>query len=253
MDLSKLPKLSQTPAPPPPPPLAATSDAPTAAPVVTPQAVELFCQCGAPVVAGTNFCAHCGASYRDVLRGSGGTPTRDASATGRDAPAGLWVEAFFSVAMGLFLMMMAPNGIKCMWATIQGKAFTPYPNGPDAWVDYEDYRDPQTEVISRYFYRDRFEHFWSDRCVTMFALALILEGIVLAFVRNRWVVLASAGLIIAVTLLNLWYVVASMTRVSPITRQPYGLPNLSALAVIFGVVMAGYQLVLFNDLRRAKR
>ena len=65
--------------------------------------------------------------------------------------------------------------------------------------------------------------------ITAFALALILEGIVLAVVRNRWMVLVSTLLIAGVTLLNLWYVIASMTRVSPITRQTYGFPPLSAL------------------------
>src|SRR4051794_13879753 len=109
MDLSKLPKFSQTPPPPPP-------DAPGATPFVVPEpdedddrspTVELFCQCGAPIVAGTNFCAHCGASYRDVLRGPGAGPAGPPT-----GPGPMWVEAFLSIAVGLFLLVMAPTGFQ---------------------------------------------------------------------------------------------------------------------------------------------
>ncbi len=167
----------------------------------------------------------------------------------------MWIEAFFSIAVGLFLMMVASDGIKYLSATISGKPYTPYlhPSEPGQYVDYLRFQDTATGAITDYRYRDMFDKYWSDMAVTSFALALILEGIVLAVVRNRWAVLVSALLIGSVTILNLWYVIASFTRISPITRQPYGFPPLSALAFIFGVVMFGYQWMMFRELSASKR
>jgi hypothetical protein len=164
----------------------------------------------------------------------------------------MWVEAFLSIAVGLFLMMMAPMGIQYLKARVTGQAFTPYlhPTEPNVYVDFVRYQNTATGVTTDYKYRDTFNAYWSDMSVTLFALALILEGIVLALVRNRWLVLLAAMIIVAATCLNLWYVVASYTRTSPITGQAYGLPPMSALAVIFGVVMAGYQFMMFAELRR---
>lgn len=241
MDLSKLPKFSQTPPP-----------ADNAAPVESAAApsggakVELFCQCGAPISPGTNFCSHCGANYYEAVGGRGGEKRRAEFGGG-----GMWIEAFLSIAVGLFLMLMASNGIKFIYSSMAGKPFTPYdhPTEENQKVNFKRFEDMTTHVVTDYTYRDMFDAFWSDMCVTSFALALILEGIVLALVRNKWIVLASALLIVGVTVLNIWYVGASYSRISPITRQVYGLPMISVLAIIFGVVMAGYQFMLFNELR----
>jgi hypothetical protein len=254
MDLSKLPKFSQTPPPP------GQSEAPAPAePTMKTEGgqtggakVELFCRCGAPITPGTNFCSHCGANYYEAVGGRGADRNRDRSEfTG----GGMWIEAFLSIAVGLFLMLIAPNGIRYMTATLMGKPFTPYdhPEIPNQKVDYLRYKDLNTGVVTDYTYRSMFDAFWSDMCVTSFALALILEGIVMALIRNRWVVLASALLIVGVTLLNIWYVAASYTRTSPITKQSYPLPLISVLAIIFGVVMAGYQFMLFSELRAARK
>jgi hypothetical protein len=241
MDLSKLPKFSQTP---PPPDNAAPVESPPT-PTTGPN-VELFCRCGAPISPGTNFCSHCGANYYEAVGGRGADPRRTEFSGG-----GMWIEALLSIAIGLFLMLMASNGIKFIFSSMAGKPFTPYihPDDPNQKVNYLRYTDLSTGVVTDYTYRDMFDAFWSDMCITSFALALILEGIVLALVRNKWIVLASALLIVGVTVLNIWYIGASYTRISPITRQAYGLPLISVLAVIFGVVMAGYQFMLFNELR----
>jgi uncharacterized protein YjeT (DUF2065 family) len=248
MDLSKLPKLSQTP---PPADNAAGPDA-TPSPAATAPKVELYCRCGAPITPGSNFCSHCGANYYEAVGGRGDSrPRNDGAGPG----SGMWIEAFFSIAVGLFLIMIASDGVKYIAATLSGKPYTPYlhPSEPGVYVDYLRYQDPATGAITDYHYRDMFNKYWSDMSVTAFALALILEGIVLAFVRNRWAVLASTLAIAAVTVLNLWYVIASFTRIDPITRQTYGFPPLSALAFIFGVVMVGYQWMLFNELSAARR
>jgi hypothetical protein len=254
MDLSKLPKLSQTPPPPDnaagPDPSMSPADAP-ALPVQ--QKVELYCRCGAPITPGTNFCSHCGANYYEAVGGGGAA--RSARDTAQGAGSGMWIEAFFSIAVGLFLIMMAPTGIKYLSATITGRPFTPYlhPSEPNVYVDFVRFQDTTTGVTTDYKYRDLFNEYWSDMAITAFALALILEGIVLAVVRKRWAVLITALIIVGATVFNLWYVAASFTRVSPITRQPYGFPPLSALAVIFGVVMAGYQLVIFKEMGQSQR
>jgi hypothetical protein len=253
MDLSKLPKFSQTPPPP------DQSEAPAPAPAEPSMKteggpagakVELFCRCGAPITPGTNFCSHCGANYYEAVGGRSAEPSRSEFAGG-----GMWIEAFLSIAVGLFLMLIAPNGIKYITSTMMGKPFTPYdhPEIPHQKVDYLRYKEMNTGVVTDYTYRSMFDAFWNDMCVTSFALALILEGIVMALIRNRWVVLASALLIIGVTILNIWYVMASYSRISPITKQTYPLPLISVLAIIFGVVMAGYQFMLFAELKRAKR
>jgi hypothetical protein len=243
MDLSKLPKLSQTPAP---PDNTSTGDAGAAG---GPAKVELFCRCGAPITPGTNFCSHCGANYYEAV---GGAAARDRR--GEINPGGMWVEAFLSIAIGVFLLLLSPGGIKNLSATLSGRQYTPYldPDDANKRVDFLRYTNTSTGVVTDYHYRDMFDAFWSDTVVTAFALALILEGIVMAVVKNRWVILGSAVVILGVTLLNLWYVVASYTRTSPITGMSYGLAPYSVLAVIFGVVMAGYQLRMFMELRRGR-
>jgi hypothetical protein len=246
MDLSKLPKFSQTP---PPPSADAPDPTPATAASGSAPAVELFCRCGAPIKAGTNFCSNCGASYDQATGGPGRGAPRAPEPSG-----GMWIEAFFSIAIGLFLLFIAPNGIKYMSAKISGNPFTPYlhPTETGVHVDFERFQNPQTGAITDFKYVDRFEHYWSDMSVTLFALALILEGIVLAVVKNRWVVLTCALLIVGATILNLWYVAASFTRTNPITGTTYGLPAISALAVIFGVVMASYQFKMFTEISRRR-
>jgi len=251
MDLSKLPKLSQTPAPPDNAAGAPTPD--PAAPAV--HKVELFCRCGAPITPGTNFCANCGASYATAVDGR-----RDATRDAADRRGGggggpMWMEAFLSIAIGVVLLLIAPGGTKYLSAKLAGRPYLPYlhPTDPGVYVDYLRYQDMNTGAITDYKYRDLFDQYWSDMVVTAFAFTLILEGLVIAFVRNRWVNLAFGILIVGVTLLNLWYVFASYSRVSPITKLSYGIPMLSVLAVIFGVIMSGYQFWTFKELRPRRK
>src|SRR6266700_989066 len=97
MDLSKLPKLSQTP---PPPDNAAGPDASASrAGAPAQQKVELYCRCGAPITPGTNFCSHCGANYYEAVGGRAQPRARDADA---GPGGGTWLEACFSIAVGLF-------------------------------------------------------------------------------------------------------------------------------------------------------
>jgi hypothetical protein len=237
MDLSKLPKLSQTPAPP------ANDAVPGQAAADGPAKVELFCRCGAPITPGTNFCSHCGANYYEATGAPAGPGFRQA---------GMWFEALISIAFGLFLLMVSPGGTKYLSAKFAGRPYTPYlhPSEPGQFVDYLRYQDTSTGAVRDYKYGEMFDAFWSDMVITAFALALILDGIVMALARNRRVIMSAAVLIAAVTLLNLWYVIASYTRTNPITGHAYGLPMISALAVIAGITMAGYQFQAAAQQRR---
>ncbi|HSI33872.1 MAG: zinc ribbon domain-containing protein [Phycisphaerae bacterium] len=257
MDLSKLPRFSQTPTPP---------NDPAPESVSTPgteskKGAEVFCRCGAPLPAGTRFCSHCGASYReatgDAVRGAGGD----------DPVGGMWIEAFISIAVGLFLLLMMPNGIKYRLTQMSGQPFKPYAamigEPPETRNDFERFKwpamvDPATgavvapERVVDIKYVDRFEHYWADTAITFFALALILNGIVIGLLRNRWAILAAALLLTGATLLNVWYVGASFSKTNPLTNLAYGFAPFQMLAAIFGVVMAAYQFRIYSELSRRR-
>src|SRR4051812_25670411 len=157
MDLSKLPKLSQTPPP-----------ADNAAPVSTdvamgtaPAKVELYCRCGAPITPGTNFCSNCGANYYEATSAPTGPQSRHA---------GMWFEAMISIAFGLFLIMVSPGGTKYLSAKFTGKPYAPYghPSEAGQFVDYLRYQDTSTGAVRDYKYGDMFDAFWSDMVITAF-------------------------------------------------------------------------------------
>jgi hypothetical protein len=235
MDLSKLPKLSQT------PPSANNAQAPPDATGAAPAKVELFCRCGAPITPGTNFCSHCGANYYEAVGGRGGR-ARD----NYEGPGPLWIEAFLAIAVGLFLLMIAPGGIKYYSAVLSGRTYTPFqdPDSPDPnkRVDFVRFQDLQTGATIDKKYRDMPNYFWSDTVVMAFALVLILEGVVLALVRRRPIILITAVLTVAVTLANLLYVCG--------TFSTYGIAPISTVAVIIGVLMAAYQFHYYKELSR---
>jgi len=262
MDLSKLPKFSQTPPPANDAPSApveaggATGDAPKDIPGTSRAGGQLFCRCGAPLPAGMRFCAHCGASYEE------------ATGSGRDVMGGgLWIEAFLSIAVGVFMLLMMPNGVKYLSAKMSGQAFTPYVALPGEPAEkkneferfkYEPLYDMTTGQLLKpakvvdIYYVDRFEHYWADMAITAFAFALMIEGIVLALIRNRWAILGAGLLVAGAAVLNIWYVGASYSKVNPLTNTTYGFPPFQLLAAIFGVVMAAYQFRIFQELSRVK-
>ncbi len=230
MDLSKLPKFSQTPAPGDNAAPLPEAGAPAASGSAAPAKVELFCRCGAPITPGTNFCSHCGANYYQAVGGRS-RARADSELTG----GGMWIEAFVSIAIGIFLLLFVPGTVKYYghqwfgWNT--GPFADPFTNQP---VDYAMFTDG-----SKKLYRDM-TNYWSDLAITAFAIALILEGIVFALIRNRWIILGTAILTVVVTLGNLMFVVT--------TYSTMGLAPISLLAVIFGVMMAGYQFMMFKEI-----
>lgn len=249
MDLSKLPRLSQT--SPPPGDAGASGSAPAkgdgsagappaAAAGPTSQRGEegptLYCRCGAPLPPGSNFCSHCGAGYREA--------TGDPHA----APAGgFWIEAFLSIGVAIFLLLVQPNGAKYWFAKVSGSEFAPFVHPEDATkrCDFIRFQDLRTGAITEKKYADMPNYFWSDTAILAFALALMIEGIVLAVASNRWTILGAGLLIAASALLNLWYVFT--------TYGTYGIAPVSLLAVIFGIAMAAYQFRIFAELSPRRR
>jgi hypothetical protein len=217
MDLSKLPKLSQTQNPGSGEPPAQT------APSSSPAPATEFCRaCGLPLRAGARFCDACGAA---TVRTS----------TGR---AQLGAEVWINVAMGVLLLVLAPHTLGYFSSRVFHTTFEPYPDPTrpfPAKCDFLLYDDG-----TKIFYRDTME-FWSDLAITAFALTLIVDGIVMAFARRPFPVLCAFILTSATTLGNLFYLARTMNS---------GLPIISAMAVIFGVYIAIQQWKTFQSLRR---
>jgi hypothetical protein len=230
MDLSKLPRLSKTGSPAPP----ADSD-PAAPAAAQPGRRGAFCdQCGAGLRPGARFCDSCGAPV------AGAAVARPVRVPDDDFAPGAGPEVWISIALGLLLLFLAPNAMKWASSKVLHTKFTPYVDPiTEQPVDYVLMTDG-TKVN----YRNRIE-FWNDWAITAFALALILEGVALVFSRRPLVVLLALLVTVAATLANLIYLVA--------TYNTYGIALLSALAVIFGTVIAVYEWRLLMMLVAAQR
>ncbi len=233
MDLSKLPKLSQTPnATTGNDEVAATSASTGASQSQTP---DLPGKLGSPSTVKSDHCRACGLPLRAGVRfcESCGAPAR----TGATA-ASAGAEAWISIAIGIILLILTPNTLTFCSSKIFHTTFAPYPDPTrpfPAKCDFILYDDG-----SKQFYRDRPE-FWSDLAITTFAAAMIVEGFTLILSRRRSAMIFALGLTVAATLLNLGYVIA--------TTSKYGWPILSLLAVVFGVYIAIQQ---WTHLRAAR-
>lgn len=201
MDISKLPKLSSTPPP------------PTTDPAVDPTSgkIELFCRCGAAITPGTKFCSNCGASYAEAT----GTPTR------RSDPGpqiGMGAEAFISIAIGVILLFMSQNTWRWYFARSTFTATFTDRGNPIAYPDTAFY--------------------WADLGVFVFAIVLIVEGILMFFSRIK--PLIAIGLLLSVLAvgLNIWVLAKTFT--------PIGFQILNALAAAFCCYIAVYQIALLK-------
>jgi hypothetical protein len=216
MDLSKLPRLSNTTTPPPsdpdptspPPDLLSTTSAPPAG----------YCACGAPLRPGSRFCDSCGSPVA--------SPSTRLNYS-RDPDAGSGAEVWLSVAIGLLLLLMQPRLLKFLSHKLFNTFFAPY-------------IDPATG--SGVPYTAQLD-FWSDLGITLFALVLILEGLAIAFARRRGVVAAAFALTVLTTVYNLAYLAYTFSS---------GVAILSAFAVAFGVYIAIFEWRLLQQLRPAR-
>jgi hypothetical protein len=176
MDLSKLPKLSQTP----PPPAPAEPDAATD----SPRPVEF-------------------------------APVQRASQTASGP------EAFISIAIGLLLLWMASGLIRFLF------------NGDPGGITDE--RDLPMRYVDSVFFQ-------SDLVIAVFAVALIVEGLVIALIRRPALILAAIALTVVAIVLNLAYVIKMQLA-------GYGLQILPTLAVIFGIYIAIYEWRMYQHSR----
>ena len=215
MDLSKLPKLSQTPRPADQVEASAGSADPS-----QPPPVELYCRCGAAITPGTKFCSNCGASYSEATGGR--APVTDDD-DGRIA------DSVISIAIGAILLFFL-------------KRFLEYYLSPTTfqsagWSFLNKDGAPLTYAHTGFY--------WSDLAGVAFAIALILEGVITIFLRGSKVMIGVLVVTVAALLLNCY----SVTKVV----QIHGGSNvqiINLLAIAFGVYIGMYQWATY---RRAKR
>jgi hypothetical protein len=158
------------------------------------------------------------------LAASGPTPAVPA---GRVVAVDAGGSGWISLIVGLLVMLFWPR----LWTWIShklfGTSFAPYQDAAGNLVPYTQTPD-----------------FWSDLAIGLFAVALIVEGIVLLWAAtSRLAVWASLVIIAGATLFNLGFVVSSLSR-------GYAIPIVSALAVVFGAFMCIQQWQLLHGPRR---
>ena len=216
MDVSKLPKLSQTPAPPAADPDPASASPQEAAPpqpamaAATSYRPEWCRKCHAPNAPNSRFCASCGSG----LGGPSGA-----------APVEVGAEAWLSIAIGVILLFMARNLIS-------------YLMDPAGFAE----RNPITDEHGQPLAYTRSVFFWGDLALAGFALVLLFEGVVIAFGRRPRLVLFAFLLTIAATAINVGYFAMMM-------QKGYGPQLIAAFAAAFGVYIALYQWRLWRSLR----
>lgn len=235
MDLSKLPRLSNTeaaqsepqPGQPAPPAAAGGGPASPLPPADPPPFVQAsaWCpNCGAPLMTGSRFCNSCGVQLGAArIRGTG--------------ESGAALEALISIGLGLFLLFMAPRFVQWASSRLFGTHF-------DEFGFKEEQVNAETglaEEVTRTVPYHTVPEFWMDLGPAAFALVLILDGIVLALLRRKIPILITFVLTLVATGYNLVYVFA--------TFASQGFAPFSFLAVLFGGMMLFYQWQVFQSLR----
>jgi hypothetical protein len=127
-------------------------------------------------------------------------------------------EAWISIAVGVILILLAPRIWQYVLSRLFGTAFT--------WTFSDAQGNPLPYTQSVFF--------WGDFAMALFAIVLIVEGIIVGFTRRPAFVVLALGLTVLTTLLNLGYMVWMI-------QGGYGLQIMSAFAVAFGVYIAIYQ------------
>jgi hypothetical protein len=128
-------------------------------------------------------------------------------------------EAWLSIAIGVILLLIAPGIITFI---LHGD--------PNNVTDGNG--NPMRYIDSIFFLR--------DLAITSFAVVLILEGLVIAFIRNPWAVLIALVFTVLAAAGNLIYLIIS---------YDYGFALVPAFAVVFGIYIAIYEWRMFKRLR----
>ena len=125
-------------------------------------------------------------------------------------------DVWISLAIGALLLLMYPRFLQWLSSRLFGTHFNPFLDAAGNVVPY-------TKV----------PEFWGDLGPTLFGVVLIVEGLALALMRKRGVMMLAFGLTVIATAYNAIYLI--------MTYNTYGLAIVSALAVAFGVYIAMYQ------------
>jgi len=141
-------------------------------------------------------------------------------------PTSVGLEAWISIAVGAFLLLMYPRFLQWLSHRAFGTNFNPF-------VDAAGNVVPYSQVPA----------FWSDLGPVLFGVVLILEGLVMAFIRRTALVAIVLTLTAIATFYNLVYLVMSYGR--------YGLAPISFLAVAFGFYICMYQWKYLRQRRSA--
>jgi hypothetical protein len=219
MDISKLPKLSQTPAP------AAQGDKPTemGEPAVAAQAA--WCpRCHAPNSAGATFCNSCGVQLRVMDAAPNVGP-------------GIGAEVWVAAIVGIVLMLMGINFAKWGIATLAKSDY----HTNSTWQVGEHAGD---EV--KYWDLVNYAAF-QDMAIFLFGLAMVLEAIVLTIVHSRIktkrpLLALAIAITLAATIMNL--------LLSAKLFSAGVMPILSLLCVGFGGYIIAYEWRLFKYFNR---
>jgi hypothetical protein len=230
MDVSKLPRLSQTTAPPPADPSPTTSTAPAAGFPVVPVAAfpqQIFCNnCGAGNTAGSRYCSGCGAELAPPAAVLSYTPETLASP-------GIGAEVWLSAIIGIVLMLYAHTFASWAITTITGNTFHTNVN----WT-----AGPKAGQEATYWELEGFTAL-QDMAIFLFGLAMVLEAAVLAVIHSR--VRSKRPLLVAAILIT--FLATALNLVVAGKLFAIGvLPLLSILAVGFGGYIAAYEWRLYR-------
>jgi hypothetical protein len=241
MDISKLPRLSQTPAHATggePAPEATAEPAVGSPSLVSPPAAETtWCPtCHAPNSTGSAFCNNCGAR----LRGNANSSTVARAGHAADLGPGIGAEVWLSAVIGAVVMFMGINFARWALTTMTGGTFQTNVN----WT-----AGPKAGQPVAYWELDGFTAL-QDTALFLFGFAMVLEAIVLVAVhrggRGRVPLLVFAiSITLLATALNL---LVAMKLIAA-----GFLPLASLLAVGFGGYIAAYEWRLLQHYRGSVR
>ena len=230
MDLSKLPKLSQTP---PPPPEAMSPYQPPGGGVDAgfghATATGFCTQCGTPLAPGTRFCGSCGAPVNT-------TATPRAASGGGESRSGAGAEVYVGMVVGVVVLVLFPTMLKYVSSKLFGTPFAPY-------------TDPLTNEPADYIlmtdgtkiHYPQLVNFWSDLSLALFGLGVFVAGALVILSRHPAARLVAFLLVAAGTLANLLFLAT------------HGLAQFSLLAVLFGAYLSFVYWSLFVQSRGSVR
>ncbi len=183
--------------------------------------IKEFClECGAPLGDGNRFCWSCGAAKDGGRRRAPAGKRREEIAADNAAPSvpGEWnaMDALIGVGCGIIFLFFCPRLLQFVFHKLFGTSFAPF-------------IDSQTGAVVGYTATTAF---WSDLAVTAFALVMIVDGLLMCFMRRAVVVIVALGFTILTTAGNLLYFVLTLQQ---------GIAMMSVIAVVFGIITAAHQ------------